>query len=232
MTALAGACQQQPIAGATISLEGNLFSDRRVNITDPNKAVDASHQHKPTGLSLGVKVGIAIAGLVFLLTVLGCCIVWRGKKRRRAVIEARQRQSGYAEWVQQQVVQQRGTPGHLSPQVRSPLPHQQFFDSPQSAKPFFPDPNWGKSGIDEESPVSARPGHEKTFSPYSSNYSSPISANDQVQVVGREWPMERQGGIAALGNPTLRSRSREREGDRIEMQNVAPVLLHPGKGRY
>lgn len=91
--------------------------------------------------------------------------------------------------------------------------------------------------------MSAYPGQEKGFSPYSSHYSSPVSATDQVQVVGREWPMapghERyaMAGATALSKPPSRSRSREKkekmevETERIEMQNVAPVLLHPGPGR-
>lgn len=75
---------------------------------------------------------------------------------------------------------------------------------------------------------------EKTFSPYTSNYSSPVSAHDNIQVAGREWPSERPGNfvnVPTLGMGLQRTRSGEREGDKIEMQNVAPVLLHPGLGR-
>lgn len=89
--------------------------------------------------------------------------------------------------------------------------------------------------------MSAYPGHEKGFSPYSSNYSSPISAVDQIQVVGREWPMQASfvaSGITPLQKAPPRSRSREKkekerevDDNRIELQNVAPVLLHPGPGR-
>lgn len=170
-----------------------------------------------------------------MLVLLGCCVVWRGKKKRRAVIAARQRQSGYASWVQQQVTQSRGASGHFSPSMRSPhLAQQQFFDSPQSAKPLFNDASWGRGVGDEESPASAYPGQEKGFSPYSSQYSSPVSAHDHIHTA-KHWPMANQGGIAALGKPTVRNRSRERkefDGDRIEMQSVAPVLLHPGNGRH
>lgn len=54
-------------------------------------------------------------------------------------------------------------------------------------------------------------------------------------MASREWPTEMQS--SSFGNGTVRppvregSGSGERQGDRIEMQNVAPVLLHPGHGR-
>lgn len=169
-----------------------------------------------------------------LLIILGCCIVWHGKKRRRAQIARRQRESGYHEWVAQQVTQRSPPPTQMGfpPHARSPSIG--FYDSPQSAlsqKPLFPDAAWSKNRLEDDS----SPGGEKVFSPYTSNYSSPVSASDQVQVVGREWPIDRAGAFGqALGKPTVRSRSREKKevgGDRIEMQNVAPVLLHPGNGR-
>jgi len=121
-----------------------------------------------------------------------------------------------------------------------------FFDSPDSTRPLHP---WPMGRRDEESPVSTA-GEKAYFSPYSSNYTSPVSAVDQVQVIGREWPTDRKGSPAQTSREwpmdrkgsfgdhraaNLRSRSREKkpenEGDRIEMQNVAPVLLHPGHGR-
>jgi len=95
----------------------------------------------------------------------------------------------------------------------------------------------------EESPVSAV-GEKAYFSPYTSQYTSPVSATEPV-MVGREWPMPlgRSGseggrtsgrGTHTGGRVQSRSRSREKKenmGDQFEMQNVAPVLLHPGHGR-
>jgi len=74
------------------------------------------------------------------------------------------------------------------------------------------------------------------FSPYSSQYNSPVSGNDQIQAVGREWPIDRKGSVAGslsgLGrNWGTDKKTVEPEGDKFEMQNVAPVLLHPGNGR-
>jgi len=92
---------------------------------------------------------------------------------------------------------------------------------------------WGNTPV-EESPATGF-GVKVYFSPYSSQYSSPVSANEQQQVVGREWPIDRKGslsGIAGLGRSrSIEKRPHTPDGDRIEMQNVAPVLLHPGNGR-
>ena len=90
-------------------------------------------------------------------------------------------------------------------------------------------------------------GEKVYFSPYSSQYTSPVSAVDVIATKGREWPIDRKGSFSRQEWPVdrkgslggrfgSRSRSRdgkekEKEGDKIEMQNVAPVLLHPGHGR-
>jgi hypothetical protein len=71
-------------------------------------------------------------------------------------------------------------------------------------------------------------GEKAYFSPYSSNYSSPMSASEQA--AAREWPQDRKGSIG-LGRSRSRSNEEMEGGDRIEMQNVPPVLLHPGHGR-
>jgi hypothetical protein len=68
---------------------------------------------------------------------------------------------------------------------------------------------------------------------------NPMSAEDDLSHVNREWPVDRKSSFsrpAAPGRYPSRSRSREKGGpsydsDRIEMQNVAPVLKHPGHGR-
>ena len=133
-----------------------------------------------------------------------------------------------------------------------------FFDSPMSTRPLVQP--WGSRFTEEETPISG-PGEKAFFSPYSSIYGSPVSAADHVQVMNREWPMDRKGSVnkewpvdrkGSIGHNDIRrelSRSRskddkdrkEKEGDRIELQNVAPVhnvaqapvcvLKHPGHGR-
>ena len=75
-------------------------------------------------------------------------------------------------------------------------------------------------------------GEKAYFSPYSSNYSSPVSASEQAQAAAaREWPRDRKGSFTGLGRSRSRDKVEREEGDRIEMQNVPPVLLHPGHGR-
>jgi hypothetical protein len=106
--------------------------------------------------------------------------------------------------------------------------------------------------MEDESPVSTF-GEKAYFSPYTSNYSSPVSANDQIPPIGREWSVERKTDLhspvmvskdwpidrkssVASGSGRVRSRSKEnrektRDAGQFEMQNVAPVLMHPGHGR-
>jgi hypothetical protein len=68
---------------------------------------------------------------------------------------------------------------------------------------------------------------------------NPMSAVDDLSSVNREWPVDRKNSFSkptAPGQYPSRSRSREKggspyDGDRIEMQNVPPVLKHPGHGR-
>lgn len=245
MTVLDAACIQQPVPGATLSLQGSVFSSTVVNITTPTPTSGSIYTASKNGLTLGAKAGIAVAGLVLVLVVIGFCIVWRGKRRRRKILAAKARASGY-EWQAAH-----GAIGK-SPQEQQQQQPGPFFDSPQSQRPFAH--AWGE----HESPVS--PHVEKAyFSPYSSQYTSPVSANDRIYnpqewprdhktaispdgpshapAPASDWPMDSKTGFSHLG-------IHEEEGERIEMQginppveasrwqdNVAPVLSHPGLGR-
>ena len=148
-----------------------------------------------------------------------------------------QQQTGYSDWAKN------ATFSPPQPMGGSPGG---FFDSPQSQRPLVNASPWARR--EDESPASAM-GEKVYFSPYSSQYNSPVDANDQFQTIGREWPIDRKGsvgGSTGVGRFPSRSRSREKSkkdrdmeimGDRIELQdvapvqNVAPVLLHPGHGR-
>ncbi|KAI9049209.1 hypothetical protein LZ554_007056 [Drepanopeziza brunnea f. sp. 'monogermtubi'] len=224
VTALDAACQQQPIPGNTINIEGSLFSTTLVNITTGSARPASTYTPDNHALTLEAKVGIAVGGLVALLSISGFCIVWRGKRRRRRFLLKHQQETGYADWL----VQKRSA--FMSPQMPSPGG---FFDSPQSQRPLVSSQPWARPGQDEESPASGM-GEKVYFSPYSSQYSSPTDANDRFESSGssREWPVDRKSSIG--GSSGVRSRSREKHepvAEIIEMQNVAPVLLHPGHGR-
>ncbi|KAG9235295.1 hypothetical protein BJ875DRAFT_374536 [Amylocarpus encephaloides] len=236
--ALQAACEQQTLPGQTISIEGSIFSDIRVNITDPTKDPNNVETSTPTGgLTLGAKIGIAVGALLVILAITGFCIIWNGRRRRRRILAQRQRESGYDDWRKHHNFEQTevsgGNPMTSTPQDGSSSAGG-FFDSPASTRPLVSQRPWPQpQPRDEESPLSAV-GEKAYFSPYSSNYSSPISAIDQVQTIGT-WPQDRKGSLgmnSALGRQKGPEKvEREPDGDRIEMQNVAPVLLHPGNGR-
>ncbi|OBT78777.1 hypothetical protein VF21_02501 [Pseudogymnoascus sp. 05NY08] len=89
MTILSASCQQKPGKGALIGINGDPFSGTRVAITKPYSSADiiASSFNPPSGpLTLGAKIGIAVGGFLLILIVLGTCIVWRGRRRRRAIL--------------------------------------------------------------------------------------------------------------------------------------------------
>ncbi|KFY46111.1 hypothetical protein V494_00612 [Pseudogymnoascus sp. VKM F-4513 (FW-928)] len=89
MTILSASCQQKPGKGALIGIEGDPFSSTRVQITKPFSSADiiASSFNPPSGpLNLGAKIGIAVGGFLLILIVVGTCIVWRGRRRRRAIL--------------------------------------------------------------------------------------------------------------------------------------------------
>lgn len=237
VTALEAACVQQPADGATISIQGSLFSSTSVNITTPSATPISTYTASTGGFTLGAKIGIVVAGIVVILVISGCCIIWRGKRRRRRVLAEKAKANGY-EWQ----------PKHGA---TSNSPKEQsggYFDSPQSQRPFAN--AWGH---DDNSPASAV--EKAYFSPYSSQYTSPVSAHDRL-VQAQEWPRDNKQAFSPDGPshvPDWQVDSKrgfpglgmeEEAGERIEMtginnpsdarswnQHVAPVLSHPGPGR-
>lgn len=158
---LQAGCEQQPAPGATIAIEGNLFSKDNVNATNPTLYPTIDSDWLDQGpLNLEAKVGIAAGGLVLILFILGFCIIWRGKRRRKAFLRTLE------------MKQERYWPGPIA------IP-QETRDTPLSQKPLR---TW------DESPVSVR--SEKPFtryvSPYSSQYNSPVSATELKLA---SWPV-------------------------------------------
>lgn len=138
-----------------------------------------------------------------------------------------QQQSGYSNWAAQQQAAISASAPLSSPGG--------FFDSPQSQQPLVSSAPWARERTEDESPASAM-GEKVYFSPYSGQYNSPVDANEHTPKFGPEGnvPLDGKGSAGASLSGVVRSSSREKrepEGERIEMQNVAPVLLHPGNGR-
>lgn len=168
-------CQQRPSPGATISVEGSPFSKTRVNITEPTPTNTYLPDYNSGPLSLGAKVGIVIGGVLLILAVAGFCIVWNGKRRRRAFLkqlEMKQQSGGRSGWP---------TPLNTSGISGTPLsqkPLRSWDDTPSTQ---------GHTRGWDESPLS--PQGEKAFpryfSPYSSQYNSPVSGNEAQSM---QWP--------------------------------------------
>jgi hypothetical protein len=132
---------------------------------------------------------------------------------------------------------------HATPPMGSMRGGGQFFDSPDSQRPLTHQPPWATHRPEDESPASAF-GEKVYFSPYSSTYNSPISAHDHIPPIARDWPaVERKGsiqdtppvgrdwGIDRKGSIQKERKEREYEQGAMELQNVAPMLQHPGHGR-
>lgn len=190
-TILAG-CQDQ--TRLKITLDGSLFNTNYVNVTTPTSASPATPQTDQGPLSLGTKIGIAIAAICVLLALTGFTIICIGKRRRRAKLAARARQTdAYVGARIQQV-----------PRV---------------------DTKWAPQASLDESPLSASGyGTDRHFSPYSSKYSSPVSARDAQPVQMWEWPLQGAGGGGAGqmqdgGGWEMAEREREVERMRAEEES-------------
>lgn len=98
-------------------------------------------------------VGAAIGGLVAVLTILGCCVIWCGKRRRRQALartQARLSRNGA-----------RPASGVVEPKWGQDAPGGWVQDDTPSTA--------GGYGSDKQN-----------FSPYSSRYTSPVSARDML----------------------------------------------------
>ncbi|KAM5342553.1 hypothetical protein ACJ41O_013519 [Fusarium nematophilum] len=167
ITVLQAGCEQQPVPGATVSVEGNVFSKDDVNVTDPSPLATLDPDWFDNGpLNLEAKVGIAAGGVVLILITLGFCIIWRGRRRRRAFLSTLEIKQGGKSWP---------TPIMIPGEMR---------ETPLSQKPLR---GW------DESPMSVR--SEKPFhnyvSPYASQFSSPVSATELKLA---NWPVMAPNG--------------------------------------
>lgn len=176
-------CSQKPAAGATVAVEGGIFSTTLLQEGTPTPLSSWTDNTNSGPLSLGAKVGVAIGGLCFALAVAGFCIVCNGRRRRRAYLrklEMRQKDAG---WPHPGAhggggagsssggggggVIQRGADMNETPLSQKPL--RGWDDSPLSATAT--DTSYGRY-----------------FSPYSSTYNSPVSAAGTPAVMAQQWP--------------------------------------------
>lgn len=226
-----------------IGLDGDIFKDDMVNATAASPTASVNPDWFDNGpLTLPVKVGIAAGGVVLILMLLGACIVWNGRRRRRAFlrrIEARNSKMGGWPSPQQQQQQMRSYPFPQAPSTGN-----EMHDTPLSQRPL-------RGGWDD-SPMTAgtdEKGFPRYFSPYSSQYNSPISAQDTP---APQWqtPATQNIGVA-LGGDDERDRwtpPSPPSPESYEMHHVEsagsgsrhvqpqyppqpPTLAHPGYGR-
>ncbi|KAK2040467.1 hypothetical protein LZ31DRAFT_474476 [Colletotrichum somersetense] len=253
LTILDAGCQQRPEPGATISVEGSPFSKTLVNITEPTPTNTYVSNYNSGPISLGGKVGIAIGGVVLILAIAGFCIVWNGKRRRRAFLkQLEMKQKGPAVWP---------SPLNMAGINGTPLsqrPLRSWDDTPSTQGPTrgwddTPSTQEPTRGWDD-SPLS--PQGEKAFpryfSPYSSQYNSPVSGNEAPNM---QWPVGKAAsrsqpleiGVALGGDgpednwPESKGKGRsesyelrniEGDWDARQRQPSPPVLQHPAHPRY
>jgi len=167
VTTLQAGCEQQPADGVTVAIEGNVFSTETVTVADPSSQAKIDPAWFDDGpLNVGAKAGIAAAGVVVILSIAGCCIVWRGKRKRRAFLRNYEAKQGRS----------KGWPSPIQTQGMK-----EVSDTPLSQRPLRA---WDDSPMSQQS-VGEFPG--RYFSPYSSQYNSPVSASDAV-LMGQQWP--------------------------------------------
>ncbi|KAK3327350.1 hypothetical protein B0T19DRAFT_441347 [Cercophora scortea] len=176
VTMLEAACEQKPAVGSTISIAGDPFSsDTPVSIVTPSPTFASVPTPDYGPVSLGARVGIAFGALAAILVIVGFCIVCNGKRRRRRFLR--------------ELEQRHHAEGYPHPKTRyghGGSAGTDMFETPVSQKPLR---SW------DESPVSAHTepierGLPRYFSPYSSTYNSPVSANDGGPSMGggMAWP--------------------------------------------
>lgn len=244
VTVLQAGCEQRPASGIGLGIQGDVFSSDYVNITAPSPTAAVDPDWFDQGpLNLSAKVGIAAGGLVFVLMLLGCAVVLNGKRRRRAYL--RKLEAKYAQ-------RGRPAPNGQGEKPDAPIPSRGWDDTPVSQQPLR---GWDDSPMT----VSTENAYPRYFSPYSSQYNSPVSARNSPST---HMPLTALGirqdiGVALGGDDGVGAQSMasvsEGKGkvtqEAYEMHQVdsagssrprgdagirrteAPMLCHPGFGR-
>ncbi|RYO92543.1 hypothetical protein DL762_001577 [Monosporascus cannonballus] len=233
---LHGACDLLLQPPATIPLDGEIFSTtEQVNVTQPTPTSTFNSDARVGMLSYGAIAGIAIGAIVVLLIIMGCFVILSGKRKRKAYL--RQRERLRKNWPSG------GGAGEM-------------FETPVSQQPLR---GWG------DSPISATTdrSYPQYFSPYTSQYNSPVSGAEGPSHMHTAWPAEKARNIGVAASPDSdgavywandgKGKDRagtDADGEGYELQeginsggghqhppmppppHQAPVLNHPGYGRY
>ncbi|OAA40289.1 hypothetical protein NOR_05850 [Metarhizium rileyi] len=185
--ALQAGCEQKPAPGLYIGLDGDLFSTTAVKISTPSPTASIDPAWFDNGpLNLGAKIGIAVGSIVALLIFLGCGIIWIGKRRRRAYLRNLNTKSAQGGWP---------SPHHHREMGEAPQPQSfhGYNDTPVSQRPLrghgwddTPVSQQGSQGWEDYPlPAAGEKPFPKYFSPYSSQYNSPVSAREGQTM---QWP--------------------------------------------
>lgn len=178
---LNGACDLLLQPPATIPLEGDIFSDTdQVNVTAPTPTSAFVSDARVGKLTYGAIAGIAIGAVVFLLVVIGCGVVLNGKRKRKAFLQNREKLHGGGSGGNNKNKNWAGAAGAGGGEM---------FETPVSQRPL-------RGGGWEDSPVSATTSTDPTyypqyFSPYTSQYNSPVSALEGPGAANVAWPAEK-----------------------------------------
>ena len=244
VTALQAGCEQQPDGDLALGIDGDIFSSTPVEITAPTPHISVDPSWFDQGpLDVGAKAGIAAGGVVLVLAVAGFFIVWRGKRRRRAFLatlaSSRPIQKGKGGWPSSPLARGPGEMGE-TPLSQRPLRGNGWNDSPMTDATEQP--------------------YGRYFSPYSSQYTSPVNGSEAQ---GAQWPQSAAGRSQHSIGLALSPEDRYHDGnlmdaaasgkgrvyddgsyemhevgsaggstrDRRRSQQEAPVLGHPGYGR-
>lgn len=220
----------QPIAGSTLAIQGNMFSTNTVTVTTPTATASVTPSGPSGPLTLGAIVGVAVGGAAFILGVLGFCVVMNGKRKRRAFL--RRREDQMKNWP-------------------TPAGAGEMFETPVSQRPLR---GWDESPIS----VTTDATYPRYFSPYNSQYNSPVSAVEGPKK--HLWPTADTQNIGVAlspdGDQSHHSWTDRKGKDKVqesresyELQEgvnnggglneyvpppppQAPVLGHPGYGRH
>lgn len=199
---LQAGCQQKPEPGTTVAIDGNVFSTEPIKITDPTPQATVDPSWFDQGpLDVGAKAGIAAGALVVLLAIVGCFIVLRGKRRRRAFLRNYDPKLGRKSWpspaqvggMRQINTAAAGASTHNGSHHNHTHAHNNSGNSGNSGAYHGGTPLSQRPLRDQwdDSPMTAASEQpfQRYFSPYSSHFGSPVSATDALQQQHPQWPV-------------------------------------------